>query len=343
MNRKRVIAGLAVVVLGTALYALLRLARRPATGAEEEGSPTLVAVQVGKLTRATLHDYVDGFGTVAPAPAEAGQPPATAHVAPSVAGIVARALVAEGQRVERGTLLFELDPRAADVAVNYARETVARQKRLFADHNTSLRSLQDAEAQLAAAEAQLALLRVTAPLSGTVTHVGVRPGEAVDLTTVLADIIDLTRLVVAANIPSAEAGKLKPGQRVQVLTDPPVATVLAYVGAAVDATNDTVAVRAPLPPGSALRPGQLVPLRIVTAELANCLAAPAASVVTDGGGRSVVAVVAGDEATQVVVTTGLREAGLIAIEGPGLKEGDTVVTVGAYGLPAKTKVQVLAP
>jgi RND family efflux transporter MFP subunit len=220
---------------------------------------------------------------------------------------------------------------------------VARQKRLFADHNTSLRSLQDAEAQLAAAETQLALLQVTAPLSGTVTHVSVRPGEAVDLNTVLADITDLHRLVVAANIPSAEASKLHLGQQVQVLTDPPVLTALAYVSAAVDATNDTVSVRAPLPPGSALRLGQLVPLRIVTAEQANCLAAPAASVVTDVDGRSAVAIVAGDEATHVVVKTGLREDGLVAIDGPGLKEGDTVVTVGAYGLPAKTKVQVLSP
>lgn len=343
MNRKQIFVGLAVAIVGAAIYAVLKMAHRSAADAPEEESPTLVAVQVGKLTRATLHGYVDGFGAVLPAPAEGGQPPATAHVAPSVAGIVARACVTEGQHVERGALLFELDPRAAKVAADYARETVARQKRLFEEHNTSLHSLQDAEAQLAAAETQLALLQVTAPLSGTVTHVGVRPGEAVDLTTVLADITDLNRLVVAANIPSAEAGKLNPGQQVQVLTDPPVMTALAYVSAAVDATNDTVSVHAPLPPGSALRPGQLVPLRIVTAEQANCLAAPAASVVTDVGGRSVVAIVVADEATQVVVKTGLREDGLVAIDGPGLKEGDTVVTVGAYGLPAKTKVQVLRP
>jgi membrane fusion protein, multidrug efflux system len=343
MNRKRVLNGLAVVMVGAASYAVIRMAHRSAAEASEEGPPTLVVVQVGKLTRATLHGYVDGFGAVLPAPAEEGQPPATAHVAPSVAGIVARACVAEGQRVEQGALLFELDPRAAKVGADYARENVARQQRLFTEHNTSLRSLQDAEAQLAAAETQLALLQVTAPLSGTVTHVSARPGEAVDLNTVLADITDLRRLVVTASIPSAEAGKLSPGQRVQVLTDPPVVTALTYVSAAVDATNDTVSVRAPLPPGSALRLGQLVPLRIVTAEQANCLAAPAASVVTDGGGRSVVAIVAGDEATQVVVKTGLREDGLVAIDGPGLKEGDTVVTVGAYGLPAKTKIQALNP
>ena len=78
-----------MVIVGAAIYAVLKMARRSAADAPEEGSPTLVAVQVGKLTRATLHGFVDGFGAVLPAPAEGGQPPATAHVASSVAGIVA--------------------------------------------------------------------------------------------------------------------------------------------------------------------------------------------------------------------------------------------------------------
>jgi len=343
MNRKQVLVGLVVVVVVVAVYALLRMAHGPAATASEEETPTVVTVQTGRLQTATLHGYVEGFGSVMPAPAEGGQPPATSHVASSVSGVIAKADVTEGQRVKKGAVLFELDARVARVAVDYAAETVARQKKLFAENNTSLRSLRDAEAQLATAEAQLALLQVTAPLSGTVTRVNVRPGEAVDLTTVLAEITDLTRLVVTADIPSAEAGALKPGQRVQVLADRPVAASLAYVSPAVDATNDTVVVRAPLPEGSALHPGQLVRLRIVTAEHAGCLAAPAASVVTDINGRSVLAVVTGDKATQVPVKTGLREGGLVEVEGAGLKEGDTVVTIGAYGLPEKTRIRVVAP
>jgi hypothetical protein len=56
-----------------------------------------------------------------------------------------------------------------------------------------------------------------------------------------------------------------------------------------------------------------------------------------------VAVVAGEEAKQVPVKIGLREGGLVEIEGPGLKEGTTVVTVGTYGLPKKTKIHVVSP
>jgi multidrug efflux pump subunit AcrA (membrane-fusion protein) len=53
--------------------------------------------------------------------------------------------------------------------------------------------------------------------------------------------------------------------------------------------------------------------------------------------------VAGNQATQIPVKTGLREGGLVEVEGAGLKEGDTVVTVGAYGLPEKTKIHVVNP
>ena len=104
--------------------------------------------------------------------------------------------------------------------------------------------------------------------------------------------------------------------------------------------NDTVLVRALLPKDSGLRPGQFVSLRIVTAVHTNCLAAPVESVVTDESGRSVIALVKGDEATQMPVQTGLRENGLVEVSAPELKAGDTVVTVGAYGLPEKTKISV---
>ena len=358
MSRKQVLIGLAVVVCGVALFALVKLAHRPAAS-EESGAetPTVVTVQTGRLTRATLHGYVEGFGTVTPAPAAEGQPPAVSRVASLVAGVVAEARVVEGQRVEKGAVLFDLDSRAAKVAVQraqdavtHAQQVVTLQKDLIAGQNTSVRNLQDAQAQLAtaqadlaAAETQRAYLHITAPLAGTVTRVNVKPGEAVDLTTALADIIDLDRLVVAADIPAAQAGALKSGQTVQVQTEPPLSASLSFVSPAVEATNDTVLVRAALPAGSAVRPGQFVRLRVVTATHADCLAAPAASVVTDAEGQSVIAVVKGDEAEQAPVKTGLREGGLVEIEAPGLKEGQTVVTVGAYGLPKKTKIRVVSP
>jgi len=148
---------------------------------------------------------------------------------------------------------------------------------------------------------------------------------------------------VSVGIPTSDAGELKPGEEVQVLTQPPVTATLSFVSPAVDANSGTILARALLPADSGLRPGQFVPLKIVTAVHTHCLAAPEESVVTDESGKSVIFLVNHDEAAQTPVQTGFRENGWVEIEGTGLKEGDSVVTVGAYGLPEKTRVKVVNP
>jgi membrane fusion protein (multidrug efflux system) len=297
----------------------------------DETTPTVVSVQTGVLKLATLHRYVQGYGTVEPAPATAAQPAAGAQLAAPSAGIVAKVNVLEGQRVEKGDVLMEFN--SGTTTAENAEQELARQRQLYGQQNTSLKNVQNAEAQLS-------LLSVTAPLSGTVARVNVKPGQAVDLSTVVAEVMDLSRLAVSAEIPAAEASDMKSGNPVEVLTEPAVTTELSFISPNVDKNSDTVLVRVLLPVGGALRPGQFVPLRVVTAVHTNSLAAPSESVVTDESGRSVIVLVKGDEAVQTPVQTGLRENGWIEIAAPALKAGDAVVTVGAYGLPQKTKIRV---
>jgi membrane fusion protein (multidrug efflux system) len=327
MNRKNIIPGLVVVCGGLlALGATRAMADADDKPTAEETVVTEVSVQTGKITSATLHGYVQGYGTIETAPATKDQPAAGAQLAVPSAGVVTKVNVIEGQQVTNGEVLVELNSEAAE-------QEVERLKKLYAQQNTSLKNLQEAEAQLG-------LLQVIAPLSGTVARVNVKPGQAVDLTTVVAEVMDLNRLAVSAEIPSAAANDLKLGNPVEVLAKPPVTTELLFVSPNVDKDNDTVLVRALLPAGSGLRPGQFVSLRIVTAVHTNCLAAPAESVVTDDGGKSVIALVKNGEAAQLPVRSGLRENGLVEVEAPELKAGDVVVTVGAYGLPEKTKIRV---
>jgi membrane fusion protein, multidrug efflux system len=307
----------------------------------EQKPETEVPVQVGKLKRVTLHGYVTAYGTVEPEPA-GERPAASAHVSPFVPGVVTEVKCVAGQRVDKGALLFQLDTRAADVAVDYAKQTLARQRKLAQVESASQKTLQEAEQQLAAAQAQRALLQVQSPLAGTVIRVNVKPGEAVDLTSMLAEVIDLDRLVVKTGIPTPQTGELKLGQEKQVLSPPTVTATLSFISPAVDTNNGTVLAWAALPPGSGLRPGQFVPVRIITAVHSNCLAAPEESVATDIHDHSVLALVNGDEAAPAPVETGLRENGWVEVKGAGLKEGDAVVTVGAYGLPEKTKIRVVS-
>jgi membrane fusion protein (multidrug efflux system) len=332
MKIKPALTSLIVVLcVGLGIFALLKFDGTASLADEDTAAaPPVVTVQTAVLQRMTLHRYVTGYGTVSPAPATAGAPAADAPLAAPTAGVVARVNVVEGQHVHKGQVLMTLD--SASVTVAYAEQEVARQKELFAQHNTSLKSLQNAETQLT-------LLRVTAPLSGTVVRIGVKPGAAVGTNTVVAEVMDLKRLVVKTDIPVSDAGELASGQVVQVQTNRTVSAVVTFISPYVSQDNGTIRVLARLPAGCGLRPGQFVPLRIVVGVHRNCLAAPAESVVTDIAGKSVLSLVQGDEAIQTPVRTGFREKGWVEVKAPALKPGDTVVTVGAYGLPKRIRIQ----
>lgn len=333
MKLKQILIGLVLLgAAGAGVWLLLKPQSAAPASDDEQAPQTMVTVQTGTLQRMTLHQYLNGYGTITPMPATATAPAADAPLASPVAGVVAKINMAEGQQVQKGDLLVELN--SGGLTLSYAREELERQKKLYAEHNTALRTLQNAEAQLA-------LLQVIAPLSGTVAHVNARPGAAVDLNTVLAEVIDLSRLSLRAEVPVSDAADLKTGQEVEVLSQPAVHTQLTYVSPTVETNNGTILARALLPADSGLHPGQFVGFRIVTGVHTNCLAAPAESVVTDIDGQSVIGVVLGKEATQIPVETGFRENGWVEIKGQDLKEGDAVVTVGAYGLPKKTPVQVV--
>ena len=345
---KRLVLGGAAVLAGAAAVGGCRHDSSPAT------TDTEVTVHVGKIVRTTLHRYVAAYGRIEPEPAGVGRSPARAVIGAPVAGLLTRIRCAEGERIARGALLFELDSRTAEVAVtraqtalDYAERTLSRQRELLEAGGTSERAVQDAEQlrdaaadDLLAASNQLDLLRITAPIAGTVVRIDAALGQPVEPNTVLAEIIDLDRLVVDARVPSTEAPDLEPGQRVELAADGAPLGRVVFVGRDVDAASDTVLVRTSVETGPALRPGQFCEIRIVTEELQSCLAVPEKSVVTRAGEGSWIVLVAGDTTVRQPVSTGLRENGLVEVTGPGLEEGAVIVTDDAYSLPADTKVRI---
>jgi RND family efflux transporter MFP subunit len=207
--------------------------------------------------------------------------------------------------------------------------------------------------------------------------INVNPGEAIEAATVLAEIVDLDRLVVTATIPAAELRFLKLGLPVDIIASESggdadekkpeneakkgddagandekdekktegdkgwiLAGRLAFLGFQVDTRNDTVGVRVAIPKDAGLRPGQHVRLRVVVEQHDDRLAVPKESIYRGDDG-AVVSVVVGDKATQQAVRVGLKENGLVEVSGEGLKQGLTVVTAGAYALPKETKIRVI--
>lgn len=303
---------------------------RPVKTIEEEKKPEAeVPVHVATIRRSTLRGYVTAYGTVEPGPS------AGARVAVGAPGVVTAVRCVEGQLVKQGDLLFELDSRVAAIAVKFAEKSLERQTRLAQAEGTSQKLLQEAEQQLASARAQQALLEVHSPLAGSVTKVNIKAGEAADLTTVLAEVIDLDRLAVTLNVSGAELAVLKAGQVVELVSpDSPnaVNASLFFTRSQLDPKTGSGQARAKLPANSGLRPGQFVKARIVTEVRKDCLAVPIACVAKDETGATFIALVDGEKAILKPVKAGVRDEGLVEIEGEGVEENQTVVTEGAYGL-----------
>ncbi|MGB8958869.1 MAG: efflux RND transporter periplasmic adaptor subunit [Candidatus Aminicenantales bacterium] len=355
MTRRQVTTGLIVLAVAIVAAVLLIMGLGPKGGAEEEGIVTDVGVHVGKIVRATLHRYVTAYGTVEPEPPGGGKPAAGAVISAPVGGILAEIACAEGRAVAQGALLFRLDTRLAEVAVakaakalESAEQTYERQKKLLAAEATSRKNFQQAELELntaksdlAAARTELSLLEIKAPLAGTVVRITARLGQAVEPNAVLAEVIALDRLAVTAQVPSRDAAELKPGQPVIWGDGNGPAGALAVVGKDVDLRSDTVLVRASLPAGAGFQPGQFLSIRIVAEERRDVLAVPEESVVPGPGGGTVLMVVEGDKAIPRPVRSGLRDAGLVEVEGEGLAEGLVIVTTDAYNITGETKIHII--
>lgn len=311
----------------------------PAVSEEESD----VAVQSAPIVRADMHAYVVAYGRVAPQPGTS-QTGSLARLSPAVAGVVTGVNVIEGQSVNAGDLLFQLDQRLASEVLDFAEKALQRQQQLAADGNAAAKSVEAAMHERDLARTQLALLKITAPVAGTVMQVLVTPGQAVDSSTVMAEILDLNRLVIAAGVAANELAAVQLGQSADIVTDDgsTVAGSLSFIAAGIDVNTGSVPVRVTVPAQSGLRLGQFVTLRMTSEVHANSLAVPEASVVRNADGEDVVAVIDNNLAHQIPVQAGLRENGLVEVTGPGLQAGMQVVTTGAYGLPAETRVHRLA-
>ncbi len=372
-----IIIAAAVIFLGWLLFG------RKGPSGEEAVNPE-VSVEVGQVIKTTLHRYVNVYGQVEPEPPGESQKGALALISSPVGGVLTEALVKEGQQVKEGQLLFRFDTRMARIAVlkaqkelELARDTYERQKQLLSGEATSIRdfraaeaALHQAEENLASAETDLSYLELKSPISGYLTKIEVSLGQNVEANRPLAEVVDLSRLVVSARVPSGEGAWLRPGQEAElspgmaaasgsgeakasvsiksggsasgntISSAGPIRARVSFVSRDIDPQTDTVLVRVAVPAGSGLTPGKFLSVKIVAGAHENCLAVPVESLVRLEG-KETISIVENGVATQQPVVSGFRDGGLVEVSGEGLKEGQTVVTTGAYALPEKVKVRIL--
>ena len=204
--------------------------------------------------------------------------------------------------------------------------------------------LQSAKGKYLGAEAQLSYSEIRSPINGVVTDRPLYPGEMASTGTPLVTVMDLSSVIAKAHIPQDDAAALQIGDQ-GTMTVPgmekPVEGKVTVVSPALDPSSTSVEVWLEAKnPKHELRPGTSVQLSLTAQTVKNALVVPMSSVLTAPDGSKSLMLAGNDgRAHQTAVTLGIRNGDDVQIVG-GVKEGDKVISNGAYGLPDKTKIQV---
>ncbi|MGE5499004.1 MAG: efflux RND transporter periplasmic adaptor subunit [Syntrophothermus sp.] len=270
-------------------------------------------------------------------------------------GLVTAVKMKVGDFVSEKSVLAEVDDvimqsNLASAEINFlkSKREFERNEVLFQENSISASQLdlsryqmKAAENQLTVAKKQLKNTQIATPVTGTVNSRNIEVGSMVQPGTVIANIVDISTLKVKLNISEREAFEIKPGNKVEVVTD-------VYPGVVFTGTVDNIASKADeahtYPAEITLANSRTSPLKAGMFARVNFKSTSERTAIliprealTGSIKDSKVYLVKNDIAVLQPVTIG-RQSGQMLEVLDGLKEGDIVVTSGQYNLSNNIKV-----
>ena len=297
------------------------------------------------------------------------------RVSALVPGRIAELNVAEGDRVRAGQVVAKLDDRsyrsqlqqaeagAQQAKANFdnAQLSRTRDEDLFQRGIVARKELEDArtqesvaaaarkqaEAALELAKLQVARCEIVSPLNGAVAKRFVSVGEQVDGTAAqpIVEVANLQEIEFLGNAPAMYLAKMHPGEIVYVTSESVPGQKfqgrVEAISPAVDPTTGVGLVRIRVPnPNGLLRMGIFLSAEIAVDTHARALTVPAEAIYRDRTGQARVFIVQQDSATAVPVKIGIETKDRVELADGAVKEGDSVILAGGYGLADQAKIQI---
>lgn len=297
------------------------------------------------------------------------------NITPDVGGKIAKIYVQEGDRVEEGQLLAELDTRAirlqleaakaglavAEANYNDAQKNMERMERLKQEKAVSDQQYEKVKLAYEAAEAQLQQARAAlnlaqhslgvslmkAPFSGIVASRNAEVGDVINPmmggfspTSGVLTLMDFSRIKIASDVSQQDFVRIKKGQiahlRVMAIPDRVFEGHVSLVNMTADPLTKKFKVEIMVEnPDLVLRPNTFGEITLEVSTHENALVIPQKAVLEN----KYVFLAQGDVAQRREVFLGLQNSELIEVTG-GLKEGDLVVIEGNYGLEDGAKIKI---
>jgi membrane fusion protein (multidrug efflux system) len=338
------------------LPATLSVALLLACGGEQEVAEVVPPVIFAPVTPVDLEERLEVTGQLLARD--------HAEIAAEVAGRITEIVFDEGQRVETGDAILEIDPERRELEVATARAGVEEATAALRDEEREAKrvanlrereiastvqlerarlELELAKARLEAARARLGVAEralrdatVRAPFPGRVARRHVSRGEFVQMGQSLVELVALEPLEVEFFVAERDSARVRESQPVSVrvdsqpgLTFPATVTVISPT---IDPKTRTLRVLARLDPSEGrLRPGLFARADLGVATRENVLMVPEEAVLQRADGAVVYRRLEQDRVARVPVETGLHRDGHVEIV-KGLETSDVVVTRGHAGL-----------
>lgn len=332
------------LAFGLALCPLLVSCKKGSGGPP---APPPTEVEAERVGTAEIVETISAIGTI--------QPNESVHIKPESEGVIKAIHFTEGQMVEAGQQLFELDSgkEAAQLArakadAEIARITLERSRTLAGTKAISQQEIDDWKARLAAREAEVALYQeqlsdtvVVAPFRGMTGPRNVSIGQYVDSVTVLGTLVDQSKVKVLYRIPEKDLSRLGIKQPAQV-------RVAAYPGRqfggevdlidpVVEETTRMVQVRAVAAnPEGLLKAGMFAQVETVVGRRPNAVVISERGLIPSLRGFSVYLIRDGT-ALLSPVKIGVRQPGKVEIL-EGLSPGQEIVVGGTQKIVDGAKV-----
>lgn len=303
----------------------------------------------------------------------------TVQVKSMVDGQIKRVLFKQGDEVRAGQMLFQLDKRPFQAALDQAlgklgqdQATAANAKAQAARDDALLKAgvlaPQDAQAQEAQAAAYAAAVQadkaavetarvnlgytdIRAPIGGRAGAILVNLGNLVKANDAnpLTTINQIRPIYVAFNIPEAQLpavrARAQAGLQVQALVPDQAKAetgTLSFIDNSVDQTTGTIKLMGTFRnQDQKLWPGQFFNVRLVLGTDAHAIVVPASALQTAENGGKYIYVVQADGTAVMQPVKSARTYRQLAVIDNGIKPGQRVVVDGQYRVIPNSKVEVV--
>lgn len=278
----------------------------------------------------------------------------------SASGLITKLTIKNGQRVQAGQILAEIENEKEQLNytrakyslerawIDFASDSIGYMGREFTEEirNSLLLKYQIPSLQISLREAEIALEDkiLRAPMSGVVANLEIREGGMAKAGSELCRIYEPNSLMLRAKILESDIALVRPGLEVDIL--PVSRSAGAYKGQVTEINpfvdeNGMITVRIKVIGGDGLLLGMNANAIIKIPQTENIIV-PKRAVITRSGGRSVVFTVENGRAKWNYVEVGLDNGQEIEVL-EGIKAGDIVILTNNLQLAHDAAVSVVVP